>query len=60
MNATTIMRILCSYNVSERHVDAASTGDTGTAVNAALCNENYMKEVRGLSAAAWGWRLMAN
>jgi hypothetical protein len=42
MNATTIMRILCSYNVSERHVDAASTGDTGTAVNAALCNENYM------------------
>jgi hypothetical protein len=44
MDAKTILRILCSHNVaaSECSVYAASAGDIGTAVNAALCNENYM------------------
>ena len=44
MDAKTILRILCSHNVAalECSVDAASAGDIVTALNAALCNENYM------------------
>jgi len=44
MDAKTILRIMCSHNVaaSECSVYAASAGDIGTAVNAALCNKDYM------------------
>ena len=47
MDAKTILRILCSHNVaaSECSVYAASAGDIGTAVNAALCNADYMVSI---------------
>lgn len=43
MDAKTILRIMCSHNVaaSECSLYAASAGDTGTAVNASLCDRNY-------------------
>ena len=44
MDAKTILRILCSHDVaaSECSAYAASSGDIGTAINAALCNVDYM------------------
>ena len=44
MDAKTILRILCSHDVaaSECSLYAASAGDIGTAINAALCNVDYM------------------
>lgn len=44
MDAKTILRILCSHDVaaSECSAYAASSGDIGTAINAALCNADYM------------------
>jgi hypothetical protein len=44
MDAKTILRILCSHNVaaSECSLYATSAGDIGTAINAALCNADYM------------------
>lgn len=44
MDAKTILSILCSHDVaaSECAAYAASSGDIGTAINAALCNVDYM------------------
>jgi hypothetical protein len=44
MDAKTILSILCSHDVaaSECSAYAASSGDIGTAINAALCNVDYM------------------
>lgn len=47
MDAKTILRILCSHDVaaSECSLYATSAGDIGTAVNAALCNSDYMVSI---------------
>jgi hypothetical protein len=44
MDAKTILGILCSHDVaaSECSAYASSSGDIGTAINAALCNADYM------------------